>query len=86
LIDVHQIGRGGLGHKIQSPADLLTVELSDQFTALRHIAEVIRPPKKCLTLTDSLSSIKAMLSRRIAHRTHLLVYECNNSGLLDLAL
>jgi hypothetical protein len=31
---------------------------------------------RCLILTDSLSSIKAMLSRRISGRTHPLVYEC----------
>jgi hypothetical protein len=37
---------------------------------------VIRPPDRCLILTDSLSSIKAMLSRKIAHQTLPLVYEC----------
>jgi hypothetical protein len=44
--------------------------------ALRHIAEIIRPPERYLILTDSLSSIKAMLYRKIAHQTHPLVYEC----------
>jgi ribonuclease HI len=73
--DVHQMGGGGFGHKILSPVDVFTAELSALFTALQHIAEVIRPPEKCLILTDSLSSIKAMLSRRIAHRNHPLVYE-----------
>jgi ribonuclease HI len=53
-----------------------TAELSALFTALRHNSEVIRPPERCLILTDSLSSIKAMLSRKIAHQTHSLVYEC----------
>jgi hypothetical protein len=73
---VHQMGLGGFGHKILSLAGVFTAELSALFTALRPIAEVIRHPEKCLILTDSLSSIKAMLSRKIAHQTHTLVYEC----------
>jgi hypothetical protein len=74
----HQMGVGGFGHKIPSPAGVFTAEMSDLFTALRHIAEVIhiQPPERCLILIDSLSSIQAMLSRRIAHLTHPLVYEC----------
>jgi ribonuclease HI len=69
---VHQTGVGGFGFKLSSPAG----ELSALFMALRHIREVIQPPEKCLILTDSLSSIRAMLSRRISWRTHPLVYEC----------
>jgi ribonuclease HI len=45
-----------------SSAGVFTAELSALFTALRHIAEVIRPPERCLILTDSLSSIKTILS------------------------
>jgi ribonuclease HI len=68
---------GGFGYKIDiSPAVVFTDELSAFFTALRHIAEVIRPPQRCLILTDSLSLIKAMLSKKIAHQTHPHVYEC----------
>jgi hypothetical protein len=71
---VHQMG--GFGHKIPSPADVFTAELSVLFTALRHNAEVIiQPPERCLIFTDNLSSIKAMLSRKIAYQTHPLVYE-----------
>jgi hypothetical protein len=33
-------------------------------------------PEKCLILTASLSSVKALLSRKMSHRTHPLVYEC----------
>jgi hypothetical protein len=73
---VHQMGVGGFGHRIPSPAAVFTAELSVLFTALRHIAEFIRPPEGCLILTDSLSWFKAMLSRKIAHQTHPLVYEC----------
>jgi hypothetical protein len=39
---VHQMGRGE--NKILSPAGVFTAELSAMFTALRHIAEVVRPP------------------------------------------
>jgi hypothetical protein len=71
---VHQMGVGGFGHKIQSQAGVFTAELSALFTALRHNA--VRPPERCLILTDGLSSVKAMLSRKIAQQTHPLVYDC----------
>jgi ribonuclease HI len=71
-----QMGVDGFGQKILSPAGIFTAELSALFTALQHTAEVIQPPERCLILTDSLSLIRAMLSRKIAHQTHPLVYEC----------
>jgi hypothetical protein len=37
---------------------------------------LFQPPEKYLILTDSLSLVKALLSRKISHRTHPLVYEC----------
>jgi hypothetical protein len=43
------------------------------FAILWHIVKVIQPPEKCLILIDSLSPVKAPLSRKISHR---LVYEC----------
>jgi ribonuclease HI len=73
---IHRTGVGGFGFKLSSPAGVFSAELSALFMALRHVREVIQPPEKCLILTDSLSSIKAMLSRRISWRTHPLVYEC----------
>jgi hypothetical protein len=73
---VHQIGVGGFRHKISSPTGVFTAEVSALFTALRHIAEVIRPLEICLILTDSLSLIKAIFSRKISHHTHPLMYEC----------
>jgi hypothetical protein len=54
------LGGVGFGHKVPSPAGVLTAELSALFTALRHIAEVIQPPERCLILIDSLCSIKAV--------------------------
>jgi hypothetical protein len=55
----HQSRLGGFGHKVLRPAGvfLFTAEMSALFSALRHIAEVILPPEKCLILTGSLSSI-----------------------------
>jgi hypothetical protein len=40
---VQPIGVGGFGYKIQGQAGVFTAELSALFTALGHIAEVIRP-------------------------------------------
>jgi hypothetical protein len=54
---VHQMCEGGFDIR----SGVFTAELSALFTALRHIAEVIRPPEKCLILTDSLSSIRAII-------------------------
>jgi hypothetical protein len=68
----HQTEEGGFGHKILSPAGIFTVEL----TTLLDFSKVIQPPKKCYILTDSLSSVKALLPRNIWHQTHSLVYEC----------
>jgi ribonuclease HI len=74
---IHRTGVGGFGFKLSSPGGVFSAELSVLFNCLwRNIREVIQPPKKCLILTDSLSSIKAMLSRRISWRTHPLIYEC----------
>jgi hypothetical protein len=76
---VHQMGVGGFGHKILNLAGVFTAQLSALFTLVRHIAEVIQPPERCLILTDSLSSIRARLSRKIAHQTHpwcLIVINC----------
>jgi hypothetical protein len=48
------------------------------FVTLRHIGEVFQPPERCLILTDSLSSVKALVSRKISYRTHPLVCECSD--------
>jgi hypothetical protein len=39
---VYLMSVGGFEYKIQGPAGVFTAELSAVFTALRHIAEVIR--------------------------------------------
>jgi hypothetical protein len=43
---IHQMGMGGFGYRILSPAGVFTAELSGLFTALRHIAEFIRPQER----------------------------------------
>jgi hypothetical protein len=65
--------QGGSGYKISSLAGIFTAKLT---TLLRYIREDIQPLETCLILTDSLSSVKALLSRKKSHRTHPLVYEC----------
>jgi hypothetical protein len=45
---VHQMGVGGFGHRILSPARVFTAELSALFTTLRHIL-------KYSTTNDNLS-------------------------------
>jgi hypothetical protein len=63
---VYLMGVGGFGYKIQGPAGVFTAELSAVFTALRHIGYMLR----------LYGTIKAMMSRKIAHQTHPVVYEC----------
>jgi hypothetical protein len=60
---IHWTGEGGFGYEISSPADVFTVELTALFVTLRHIGEVIQPLEKYLILTDSLSSVRLLLSR-----------------------
>jgi hypothetical protein len=50
--DVHQMGVGEFGNRMLSPAAIFTAELSALFTALRHTAEVIRPPERSLILNE----------------------------------
>jgi hypothetical protein len=82
--DRYQTREGGFGFKLSSPAGVFSAELNALFMALRHIREVIQPPEKCLIIKDSLSSIKAMLSRRISWQTQPLV--CMNMNASNGAL
>jgi hypothetical protein len=67
----HRPGEGGFGYKISGMAGIFTAELIVLFVTLRYIGEVIQPPENCLILTDSLSLVMALLSRKILHRTHV---------------
>jgi hypothetical protein len=42
---IHRTGVGGFGFKLSSLAGGFSAELSALFMALRHITEVIQPPK-----------------------------------------
>jgi hypothetical protein len=72
---IHRTEEGGFGNKISSPTVIFTVEFTALFVTLGRIVEDIQAREKYLILTDSLSSVKALLSRKIFHRTHPLVYE-----------
>jgi hypothetical protein len=68
---IRRTEEGGFGYKISSPTGIFTAELTALFVTLRRIVEDIQAREKCLILTDSLT----LLSRKILHRTHPLVYE-----------
>jgi hypothetical protein len=59
---IHRTAQSGFGYNISSSAGIFTAELTLE---------------RCLILTHSLSSVKALLSRKLSHRTHPLDYECN---------
>jgi hypothetical protein len=54
---------------------MFTAEITALFTALHFVGSA--QPGEFLILTDSLSSIEALRSRKISPRTHSVVYECN---------
>jgi hypothetical protein len=56
----HRTMEVGFGNKISNPPGIFTAELTALFVTPRHIGEVIQPPQRCLILTDSLSSVKAL--------------------------
>jgi hypothetical protein len=56
-----------LGINIESSWCIFTAELTALFVTLRHIGKIIQPPERCLMLTDSLSSVKALFPRKIYH-------------------
>jgi hypothetical protein len=65
---IHRTKDSGFGCMISISAAL--------FMSLRHIRKVIQPPERCFVLTDILCSVKALLSRKMLHRTNPLVYGC----------
>jgi hypothetical protein len=46
------------------------------FTSSKLLRLLLTSGERSLILTDSLSSVKAMLSRKMSHRNHPLAYEC----------
>jgi hypothetical protein len=66
-------GQQGFGYHLQEPSGVFTALL----TALRFMES--GQPGEFLILTDSLSSIEALRSRKISPRTHSVVYECKEA-------
>jgi hypothetical protein len=73
---IHWTEKGSVGYKLSSPAGVFTADLTALFVTLQLIGEGFQHPEKCLILTDSFSSVKALLLKKISHRTHPLIYEC----------
>jgi hypothetical protein len=56
----------------REPSGVFTSEMSATFVALIQIRS--RPPGRYLIVTNSMSSLKALQTRRVAPRTHSLIY------------
>jgi hypothetical protein len=69
------------GHQLAKPSSVFSVEISAFRMALQHIQICSRG--RYLILTDSLSSLMAMRSRRIKCKTYPWVYE-NKQSYWDL--
>jgi ribonuclease HI len=70
-------GQQGFGYCLQEPSGVFTAEITALLTALRFVGS--DQPGEFLILTDSLSSIEALRSRKISPRTHSVVYECKEA-------
>jgi ribonuclease HI len=56
---------------------MFTAEIAAVLTALHFVRS--GKPGEFLILTDSLSMIEALRSRKISSRTHSVVYECKEA-------
>jgi ribonuclease HI len=65
------------GYRLQEPSGVFTTEITALLTALRFVGS--GQPGEFLILTDSLSSIEALRSRKISPMTHSVVYECKKA-------
>jgi ribonuclease HI len=60
--------------RLQSPASVFTAEIMAIKTAFNYVSE--NPPGKYIILTDSLSSLMALESRKISCNTHPCILQC----------
>jgi hypothetical protein len=67
-------GQQSFGYRLQEPSGVFTAEATALLTVLHFVGS--GQPGELLILTDSLSSIEALRSRKISPRTHSVVYEC----------
>jgi hypothetical protein len=77
----HLFGRWAYGVEIYqfSGGDVSISGAHELLTGPRVLIPACVFTERCLMVTNSLSLITAMLSGRIAHRTHPLGYECKQS-------
>jgi ribonuclease HI len=68
-------GQQSFGYRLQEPSGVFIAEITALLTALHFVGS--GQPVEFLILTDSLSSIEALRSRKISPRTHSVVNECN---------
>jgi hypothetical protein len=70
-------GQQSFGYRLLEPSGVFTTEITALLTALRFVGS--GQPGEFLILTDSLSSIETLRSRKISPKTHSVVYECKEA-------
>jgi ribonuclease HI len=68
---IYVAGQQSFGYRLQEPSVVFTAEITALLAALRFVG--FGQPGEFLILTDSLSSIEALRSRKITPRTHSVV-------------
>jgi ribonuclease HI len=66
-----------MAYRLAEPSGVYTSELTAIFYALEHIRS--HPPGRFLILSDSLSSLQALQSRKISPKVHSMVYQCKEA-------
>jgi hypothetical protein len=69
---------GEISFRPREPSGVFTSELSAIFTALVQIRD--QHPGKFIILSDSMSSLRALQTRKISPKTHSLVYEIKEAS------
>jgi hypothetical protein len=77
-VEIYVLGQQGFGYRLEEPSGVFTAEITALLTALLRFVRSGQPGE-FLILTDSLSSIEALRSRKISPRTHSVVYECKEA-------
>jgi hypothetical protein len=75
---VYQLNGGEISFRLQEPCGIFTSELSTIFMALVQIRD--HHPGEFIILSDSMSSLRALQTRKISPRTHSLVYEIKEAS------
>jgi hypothetical protein len=75
---VYQLNGGEISYRLRKPIGVFTSELSAIFMALVQIGN--HQPGEFIILSDSMSSLRALQTRKISPRTHSLVYEIKEAS------